>query len=151
MHAEGRVRSQPLLVPLSLRVSEKEAALLDEHDAFFAELGLVIERLGPEVLVIREVPTMLADADIETLLRDVLADILTHGSSQRIETRIDEMLATMACHGSVRANRRLTLPEMNGLLRDMERTERRGQCNHGRPTWIELAIPDLAKLFMRGQ
>jgi DNA mismatch repair protein MutL len=150
-HSEGRVRSQPLLVPLSLRVSDQEAALVDEHQALFAELGLVIERLGPETLVVREVPTMLAAADIETLLRDVLADIRIHGSSQRIETHIDEMLGTMACHGSVRANRRLTLPEMNALLRDMEHTERSGQCNHGRPTWTELPITDLDKLFMRGQ
>jgi len=150
-HAGGRVCSQPLLVPLSLRVSDQEAALVDEHQPVFSELGLLIERLGPETLVVREVPTMLADADIESLLRDVLADIRTHGSSQRVETRIDEMLATMACHGSVRANRRLTLPEMNALLRDMERTERGGQCNHGRPTWTELAVADLDKLFMRGQ
>jgi len=150
-HAEGRVRSQPLLVPLSLRVSDSEAALVDEQQAVFNELGLVIERLGPETLVVREVPTMLAAADIETLLRDILADIRTHGSSQRIEGHIDDILATMACHGSVRANRRLTLPEMNALLRDMEHTERSGQCNHGRPTWVELPVTDLNKLFMRGQ
>jgi len=150
-HAEGRVRSQPLLVPLSLKVSDLEAGLVDEYRAVFSELGLIVERLGAETLVIREVPTMLADADIESLLRDVLADIRTHGSSQRIETRIDEMLATMACHGSVRANRRLSLPEMNALLRDMEKTERGGQCNHGRPTWTELPVADLDKLFMRGQ
>ena len=150
-HAEGRVRSQPLLVPYSLRVSDQEAALVDGHQAVFEELGLVIERLGEDTLVIREVPTMLVDADYDTLIRDVLADIRNHGSSQRIETHIDEMLATMACHGSVRAGRRLSLSEMNALLRDMERTERSGQCNHGRPTWTELSIAELDKLFLRGQ
>lgn len=150
-HAEGRVRSQPLLVPMSVRVSEQEAGLVDQHSSVFAELGLIVERLGSETLVVREVPVMLAEADVENLLRDVLADIHTHGSSQRINNHIDDMLSTMACHGSVRAQRRLTLPEMNALLRDMERTERSGQCNHGRPTWIELAITDLDKLFKRGQ
>jgi len=150
-HAEGRVRSQPLLVPYSLRVSDQEAALVDGHQEVFRELGLVIERLGMDTLVIREVPTMLADADIDTLVRDVLADIRNHGSSQLIESHIDEMLGTMACHGSVRAGRKLTVSEMNALLRDMERTERSGQCNHGRPTWTELTIAELDKLFLRGQ
>jgi len=150
-HAEGRVRSQPLLVPYSLRVSDQEAALVDEHQAVFEELGLVIERLGEDTLVIREVPTILADADYDILIRDVLADIRNHGSSLRIETYIDEMLSTMACHGSVRAGRRLSLSEMNALLRDMERTERSGQCNHGRPTWTELSVAELDKLFLRGQ
>ncbi len=150
-HAEGRVRSQPLLVPQSLRVSSQEARLIDEHQAVLAELGLVLERLGPDTLVVREVPVMLADADIDALVRDVLADIHAHGSSQRITNHIDDMLATMACHGSVRANRRLTVTEMNALLRDMERTERSGQCNHGRPTWTVMTMTDLDKLFLRGQ
>jgi len=150
-HAEGRVRSQPLLVPMSISVSRQEVALVDDFTAVFAELGLQVERLGPETLVVREIPVMLADADVEALLRDVLADLQAHGGSQRIRESIDDVLATMACHGSVRANRRLTLPEMNALLRDMERTERSGQCNHGRPTWTELTLTELDKLFMRGQ
>jgi DNA mismatch repair protein MutL len=149
--AAGRVRSQPLLVPLSVHVSRQEAGLCDDFATVFDELGLHVERLGPETLVVREIPVMLADADVEALLRDVLADLQTHGDSQRIRDSIDDVLATMACHGSVRANRRLTLPEMNALLRDMERTERSGQCNHGRPTWTELTLDELDKLFMRGQ
>lgn len=150
-HAEGRVRSQPLLVPVSLHVSQREAGLVEEYAAVFADLGMRIERLGPETLVIREIPVMLADADVEALLRDVLADLQTHGDSQRIRDNIDDVLATMACHGSVRANRRLSVAEMNALLRDMERTERSDQCNHGRPTWTELTLTELDRLFMRGQ
>jgi DNA mismatch repair protein MutL len=150
-HASGQVRSQPLLVPLSMHVSEQEARLIDEYGAVFSDLGMRIERLGPETLVVREIPVVLADADVEALLRDVLADLQMHGDSRRIRDNIDDVLATMACHGSVRANRRLTIPEMNALLRDMERTERSGQCNHGRPTWTELKLAELDKLFMRGQ
>jgi len=150
-HDAGQVRSQPLLVPMSVHVSEREARLVDDHAALFSNLGMRIERLGPETLVVREIPIVLADADVEVLLRDVLADLHAHGDSRRIRDNIDDVLATMACHGSVRANRRLTLPEMNALLRDMERTERSGQCNHGRPTWTELTLTELDKLFLRGQ
>lgn len=150
-HAAGRVRSQPLLVPLSLSLSEADAALVEREQDFLAELGLVAQRLGPSTVVVREMPVMLAEADVTSLLNDVIADCRTHGHSSRIAEQMDSMLATMACHGSIRAHRRLTLPEMNALLRDMERTERSGQCNHGRPTWIELGMTELDKLFMRGQ
>lgn len=149
--ADDRLRAQPLLVPLSMAVSQKEADLADENPEIFTRLGFRIERMGPETLLVREVPALLAEGKIEPLVRDVLADLRTHGTSQRIETQVNELLATMACHGSVRANRRLTVMEMNALLRDMEATERSGQCNHGRPTWVQLTLKDLDKLFLRGR
>ncbi len=148
--ADG-IRSQPLLVPLSLAVSRAEAGLAETRQDWFSALGFDIDRQGPEQLVIRQVPALLAKGDVEALVRDVLSDLNTHGSSQRIEEAINELLSTMACHGSVRANRHLTLDEMNALLRDMERTERAGQCNHGRPTWVRFSLGELDALFMRGQ
>ena len=150
LDGEG-VRSQPLLVPLSLAVSEAEARLATESAELFTELGFAVEAMGPETLVVRQVPSLLREADVETLVRDVLSDLATYGTTQRVRAAIDELLATLACHGSVRANRKLTLPEMNALLRDMERTERSGQCNHGRPTWVQLDMTALDGLFMRGQ
>jgi len=149
--AEGGVRTQPLLVPVTVTVSERDAALAEEQGDFFKELGLVVNRLGRESLVIREVPALLRDADAERLLQDLLADLNTHGSSRRIEEQINALLASMACHGSIRANRALTIAEMNALLRDMERTERSGQCNHGRPTWVQLNMVELDRLFLRGR
>jgi len=114
-------------------------------------LGLSVGVAGEEALVIREIPVALRDSDVEQLLRDVLADLIEFGSSERVEAHMDEILSTMACHGSVRANRRLTIPEMNALLRDMEETERSGQCNHGRPTWTQMRLDELDKLFLRGR
>jgi len=149
--AEESVRSQPLLVPVSVSLSAREADAADEYDAVFKQLGFELARMGEETLVIRQVPVTLAKANVEQLLRDVLSDMLMFGSSRRIEEHMNELLATMACHGAVRANRQLTLPEMNALLRDMEATERSGQCNHGRPTWTQLSMNELDKLFMRGQ
>ncbi|TVT52429.1 MAG: DNA mismatch repair endonuclease MutL [Sedimenticola thiotaurini] len=148
---QGRISSQPLLVPLSVPVSSREAELAIEHQSLFAELGMEVDRLGAETLVVRAIPVLLHGADAEKLLRDILSDIVVHGTSDRIRNDINEVLATMACHGSVRANRRLTVEEMNGLLRDMERTERSDQCNHGRPTWVQLDLNSLDKLFLRGQ
>ena len=148
--SEG-VRSQPLLVPQAMAVSQREVRLASEHAALFSDLGLVLEVAGEESLMIRQVPVALRDADIPALVRDVLADLAEYGSSDRIEAHLDEILSTMACHGSVRANRRLTVPEMNALLRDMEATERAGQCNHGRPTWTQLGLEDLDRLFLRGR
>ncbi len=145
------VRSQPLLVPISIAVSESETRLATEFTEVFGELGFVVEAMGPETLVVRQVPSLLRDADVETLLRDVLSDLATYGTSQRVREAINELLGTLACHGSVRANRKLTIPEMNALLRDMERTERSGQCNHGRPTWVQMNMDALDGLFMRGQ
>ncbi len=145
------IRAQPLLVPLSLAVSQAEADCAEQQADTLLALGLGIERVASEALVVRQVPSILAAADIEQLVRDVLADIREHGSSERIRQHQDELLATMACHASVRANRQLSIPEMNALLRDMERTERSGQCNHGRPTWVLQSLDQLDKLFLRGQ
>jgi len=150
MASEG-LRGQPLLVPESLALSQREADCAEEHGEWFGRLGFELQRLGPETLAIRQTPALLGQAEAGQLVCDVLADLLEYGSSDRIQAHLNELLATMACHGSVRANRRLTLPEMNALLRDMERTERSGQCNHGRPTWTQLAMDDLDKLFLRGR
>lgn len=150
MAADG-IRSQPLLVPVSVKVSKREADLAQEQAAMFAELGMEVDRLDQETLVVRAVPVLLQGSDAERLLRDVLSDLATYGSSARIRQALNEVLATMACHGSVRANRRLGLDEMNALLRDIERTERSGQCNHGRPTWTRLSMTELDKLFLRGR
>lgn len=150
MVSEG-LRGQPLLVPESLALSEREADCAEEHEQWFRRLGFELQRLGPESLAIRQVPALLKQAEATQLVRDVLADLLEYGSSDRIQAHLNELLGTMACHGSVRANRRLSLPEMNGLLRDMEQTERSGQCNHGRPTWTQLGLDDLDRLFLRGR
>ncbi len=151
MFDQTSIVSQPLLVPQSIAVSTKEADVAEEAQPFLTKYGLVYERLGPETIVMREVPALLKNANIEQLMRDIIADLITHGSSERIEHNRNELLATMACHGSVRANRKLTIEEMNALLRDMEVTERSGQCNHGRPTWTQLSMAELDKLFMRGK
>lgn len=150
-HAAGGIQAQPLLVPVSLAVSEREADCFEEREEVFTALGFVLQRAGPETLMVRQVPSMLHSAPVEQLVRDVLSDLLAEGSSDRIGNKINEILSTMACHGSVRANRKLTIPEMNALLRDMERTERSGQCNHGRPTWTQVKLADMDKWFMRGQ
>jgi DNA mismatch repair protein MutL len=150
-HSGEGVRRQPLLVPQSVAVSQREAECAESCAELFEQLGMRVQRTGEESLVLREVPVALRDADVEQLLRDVLSDLLEYGTSDRIESHLDELLSTMACHGSVRANRRLTIPEMNALLRDMEETERSGQCNHGRPTWTQLTLEELDKLFLRGR
>jgi DNA mismatch repair protein MutL len=143
--------AQPLLVPENLAVSQREADAVDAHQAVFSKLGFAVERAGSESIIVREMPAILRGSEVERLLRDVLSDLLQHGSSERIKNHINEILSTMACHGSVRANRKLTIPEMNALLRDMEITERSGQCNHGRPTWSQLTVEELDKLFLRGR
>jgi len=143
--------SQPLLVPESLSVSEREADITDKSAEIFGQLGFVVERAATESIIVREIPAILRGSEVEGLLRDVISDLLMHGTSERIRHHINEILSTMACHGSVRANRKLTIPEMNALLRDMEATERSGQCNHGRPTWSQLSLDELDKLFLRGR
>jgi DNA mismatch repair protein MutL len=144
------IARQPLLVPQGVAVSEREADCAEENRALFEQLGLVVDRVGPESLLIRQIPALLANGNSEQLLRDVLSDLQQHGSTARLRESVNEVLSTMACHGSVRANRRLTIPEMNALLRDMEITERSGQCNHGRPTWVQVSLAELDKWFMRG-
>jgi len=147
----GGIVRQPLLVPVMVSVSDREADLAAGAAEIFSRVGLVVDRSGPTSLAIREFPALLKHADAEELLRDVLADLQDAGISNRIEDRCNEFLATMACHASVRANRALTLQEMNALLREMEITDRADQCNHGRPTWTAISIADLDRLFLRGQ
>ena len=142
---------QTLLVPLTFSVSEHEANCAEIANAFFDTLGFKIERLTPETLAVRAVPGLLASGPIEQLVRDIIADLLEHGNSSRAEERINHLLGTLACHSAVRAHHRLTLPEMNALLRDMEKTEHSGQCNHGRPTYRQFSMTELDKLFMRGR
>ncbi|MEC8443691.1 MAG: DNA mismatch repair endonuclease MutL [Pseudomonadota bacterium] len=148
--AEG-VASQPLLVPETLHVSEREADAAEQYADEFRQLGVELARVSPESLMIRQIPVLLQQANVAQLITDMLADLMEHGASDRLLAHRNELLGTMACHGSVRANRRLTLPEMNALLRDMEATERSGQCNHGRPTWTQMTMPELDKLFLRGR
>lgn len=150
-HAEQGVRSQPLLVPITVNLSEREADLSEELGQQLSSLGLGVDRTGPQQVVVREVPVLLRRADAAQLLRDVLADFVSTGSSDRVQRDSDEVLSTMACHGSVRANRTLTREEMNALLRDMETTPNSGQCNHGRPTWVRLDMRTLDSFFLRGQ
>jgi len=145
------VQSQPLLVPITISVSEGEADAAEQFADEFERFGVLLQRASPESIMIRQIPVILQQAETERLVTDMLADLMQHGSSDRIQAHRNEILGNMACHGSVRANRKLTLPEMNGLLRDMEDTERSGQCNHGRPTWTQMSMSDLDKLFLRGR
>lgn len=145
------IQAQPVLVPQKLAVSEREADAAEEFASLLTQFGLLIERIGPEALIVRQTPVYLQQAEVEPLVRSVLTDFMEHDTSDAIIARRDEILSSMACHGSVRANRKLTIPEMNALLRDMERTERSGQCNHGRPTWTQLSLDELDKLFLRGR
>ncbi|MBL4820278.1 MAG: DNA mismatch repair endonuclease MutL [Gammaproteobacteria bacterium] len=149
--ANEELKVQPLLVPLSLSVSKAEADCADEQKQVLENIGVGLERVADESIVVRQIPSILREANIEQLVRDVLSDVKEFGRSERIQAHQDELLATMACHNSVRANRQLTVAEMNALLRDMEATERSGQCNHGRPTWVFQSLDELDKLFLRGQ
>ena len=150
-----QVAMQPLLLPVSFNADRLEVATVNEELASGAgnlqQLGFDIAVLSPNTLAVRAVPTMLQNADAVTLARDVLRDLREYGASRALTERRNELLGTMACHAAVRANRSLTIPEMNALLRDMEATERSGQCNHGRPTWFQVSMSDLDKMFMRGK
>lgn len=145
------IRTQPLLVPHAIAVSEREAEVAERETSALSRLGFEVQRSGPQSLLLRSVPTLLADGDLDALLRDVLSDLREHGNARRIAETRDELLATMACHGAVRAHRRLSIPEMNALLRQMEATERSGQCNHGRPTWTHFSLAEIDKWFLRGR
>jgi DNA mismatch repair protein MutL len=148
---EERVPVQPLLVPATFAATPLETAAADEHAETLERLGFAIGALGPATLAVRGIPAALADADAATLARAVLHELREFGASDVLRAHRDELLSTMACHGSVRANRNLTVAEMNALLREMEATERAGQCNHGRPTWYQLTLADLDRLFLRGR
>ena len=143
--------SQPLLIPVSMTVTEREAELVDDSETLFASFGLTVRRTGPETIRIEQVPALLGNASYADLVRDVLSDFAVFGVSDRVSSARDQLLSAMACHGSVRANRSLTVMEMNALLRDVERTERSQQCNHGRPTWTSMSMQELDKLFLRGR
>ena len=143
--------SQPLLVPISMTATAEEVEAAEHAREALATLGFDAAASGPRELVIRAVPALLADLDTQSLLRSVLAEMREYGASRALVERRNELLSTMACHAAVRANRALTVPEMNALLREMERTERAGSCNHGRPTWVQFPLADLDRLFMRGR
>ncbi|WLQ14531.1 DNA mismatch repair endonuclease MutL [Hahella aquimaris] len=150
LHNSG-VTTQPMLVPMNLAVSRRESLAVEENAETLCQLGLEITVAGVESIIVRQVPALLRNANVEALVRDVIAELAEHGSTRKVEETMNELLGTMACHGAVRANRQLTIAEMNALLRDMEDTERSGQCNHGRPTWVQLTMSELDKLFLRGR
>ena len=147
----GRLPAQPLLTPQQLRFSSREIDCAEEHQSLFAELGFDLSRSGEETILVRQMPAFLDPGSLPQLLRDVLSDLLSLGSSDRVQEHLDQLLSTMACHRALRAHDQMSLVEMNQLLRDIERTERSGQCNHGRPTWAALSQAELDKLFHRGR
>ncbi len=150
-YANQQMPIQTLLVPVTMHISEREADQVEQSIEFFLQLGFNIARMGKESIVIREVPQWLAEGPMDQLVRDIITDLLTHGESARANEHIYRLLGTLACHSAVRAKRRLTIPEMNALLRNMEQTDHSGQCNHGRPTTVQLSLEELDKLFMRGR
>ena len=148
---DGPIASQPLLVPISISVASAEADLFEEHAPTLARAGLEVVRSGPASVQVRAVPAFLAPQDLDELVRRIGADLAADGATRGIEEALNEVLGTMACHGAVRAHRNLTVPEMNALLREMERTVRSDQCNHGRPTWTYVSLGDLDRMFLRGR
>ncbi len=147
----SRIAVQPLLVPVSLNLSAAEVRCAEEHLSQLALTGMEIEIFGPEQIIVRSVPELLSGADIEKLVRDLVSDLMQHGESDRVQEEINAILSSIACHGSVRANRKLEREEMNALLRQIEIVERSGQCNHGRPTWMSVSLSEMDKWFMRGR
>jgi DNA mismatch repair protein MutL len=147
--AQGRVATQGLLVPEVVELEETACDRLEAQLGEFADLGLEIERFGPAAMLVRSVPALLGTKDVQALVRDLADDLTAYDEAISLKERLDHVAATMACHGSVRAGRVLSVAEMNALLREMEVTPRSGQCNHGRPTWVKLALGDVEKLFGR--
>jgi DNA mismatch repair protein MutL len=147
----GKIPTQPLLVPVAVTVTSADAELLDEHRGLFAQAGMSIERFGPTSVRVLETPALLANCDVVQLVQQLLSELREHGATRGVEEAVNEVLGTLACHSAVRANRQLTLAEMNALLREMERTVRADQCNHGRPTWTFVNMSDLDRLFLRGR
>ncbi len=147
----GKIQSQPLVLPLKIALDLREIDLIEEFQDFFEQVGFELQCTSPENALIKAVPALLSTENYEQLVRDVLADLAEFGMSSKIEQVSNTILATMACHSSVRANRALTIDEMNALLREMEKTQNSGQCNHGRPTWVAFSTQDLDKLFLRGR
>jgi DNA mismatch repair protein MutL len=145
------IPAQPLLVPITFSADPLEIAAAQDHGAALATIGFDLSLVSPTTLAARSVPALLQDTDVPALAREVLRELHEYGAERVLTERRNELLATMACHAAVRANRKLALPEMNALLREMEETERSGQCNHGRPTWHHLSLADLDRLFMRGR
>jgi DNA mismatch repair protein MutL len=145
------IKTQLLLIPICLKLSQQEVLLLEEYSSLFTQFGFEFESLGPETLIIRQIPELLAKNNIEQLVHDVLSDLIQHANSQRISEKINELLSSIACHSAVRAHRNMTMIEMNQLLRDMERTSRSNQCNHGRPTWKQWSLSDIDRFFLRGR
>jgi DNA mismatch repair protein MutL len=148
---EGEMPMQPLLVPVVFTAEPLLVATAEDHRETLLALGFDVAPASPGTLIVRAVPALLQDADPRELASDILRELTEFGASRVLTERRNELLGTMACHSAVRANRRLTVPEMDALLRDMERTERSGQCNHGRPTWHPITMAELDKLFMRGR
>jgi DNA mismatch repair protein MutL len=146
-----KLKSQALLVPVTLEVTSQEADLAEEAATDLRALGFDLLRRGPRQIAVLALPLLLEASEVEPLVRDLLSDLASNQGAGRVESVVNELLATMACHGAVRANRRLTIEEMNALLREMERTERSEACNHGRPTWTQVTLADLDRLFLRGQ
>lgn len=149
--AERKLVAQPLLIPLTVHLSEREVNAIEQQQETFQRLGMELSRVSQETIVVRQVPDLLRDSALEQLIRDIAADLVVDENSNRIDEKMNQLLGTMACHAAVRAQRKLTIPEMNALLRAMENTEHSGSCNHGRPTWTKLSLDDLDKLFLRGR